>query len=207
MTYAQCGEDEIVMDYFGGRIGVYVDVGAFDGVTNSNTYALQLAGWRGVCVEPSPIAFNRLVEKRLSFATECVQCACVDKSDVGIMPFVLLDSIPQFSGLSPDHEKIKRECDVMGVTVHPMVINVQAVTLDEVLYQSVLGINQIDFISIDTEGTELDVLRGFDLDRWKPQLLCVECNDWRSVGLNGYLVMRGYRVLHTMEINTIFERI
>lgn len=207
MSYAQCGEDEIVMAYFGGRVGVYVDVGAFDGVTSSNTYTLQLAGWRGVCVEPSPNAFNQLVEKRLSPVTECVQCACVDKSDVGVRQFLMMDTIPQFSGLSPDHEKIKRECAVMGVKVNPQVINVRAMTLDEVLNQSAMGINQIDFVSIDTEGTELDVLRGFDLDRWKPQLLCIESNDWRSIGLNDYLAFRGYRVLHAMEINTFYERV
>lgn len=207
MSYAQSGEDAIVLDYFAGRVGVYVDVGAFDGVISSNTYALQLAGWRGVCVEPSPIAFNQLVARRLSSVTECVQCACVDKSDVGTMPFMLLDSIPQFSGISPDAEKVWRECAVMGVAVHPQVINVRAMTLDDVLHQSALDIGQIDFASIDTEGTELDVLRGFDLDRWKPQLLCIESNDWRSVGLNDYLAFRGYRVLHAMEINTFYERV
>ena len=207
MRYSQAGEDAIVLDYFGGRVGVYVDVGAFDGVTSSNTYALQLAGWRGVCIEPSPIAFNKLVESRLSPVTECVQCACVDKLDGGMMPFMLLDTIPQFSGISPDSEKVRRECAVMDVAVHPQVINVRAVTLDDVLNQSALGVEQIDFVSIDTEGTELDVLRGFDLDRWKPQLLCIESNDWRSVGLNNYLAMRGYRVFHAMEINTFFERV
>ena len=60
MRYSQNNEQDIIMQYFIGNRGTFLDIGANDGVTLSNTYALQQAGWGGVLVEPSEEAFNRI---------------------------------------------------------------------------------------------------------------------------------------------------
>ena len=64
----------------------------------------------------------------------------------------------------------------------------------------------IDLVSIDTEGCELDVLDGFDLDRFKPRVLVIE-NDRPSGGeIEPYLTERGYRKFHRQTINDFYVR-
>ena len=58
---SQYGEHLIIEQHFAGRIGHFLDIGAFDGKTNSNTRGLAELGWTGVCVEPSPPAFCELM--------------------------------------------------------------------------------------------------------------------------------------------------
>jgi hypothetical protein len=60
IDYSQHGEQEVILKYFAGTQGTFLDIGANDGVTFSNTYALQLMGWRGVLVDASPVAAARL---------------------------------------------------------------------------------------------------------------------------------------------------
>ena len=58
--FSQNNEQQIIANYFGNFKGTFADIGANNGVTLSNTYALSLAGWYGLCVEPAPSAFDRL---------------------------------------------------------------------------------------------------------------------------------------------------
>ena len=60
MRYSQNNEQDIILSYFQSRKGFFLDIGANDGVTLSNTYALQLQEWKGVLIEPSEEAFNRI---------------------------------------------------------------------------------------------------------------------------------------------------
>jgi hypothetical protein len=59
MKYSQNNEQEIILNFFNGRIGRYLDIGAFDGVAASNTLALAELGWQGTVIEPSPWVFKR----------------------------------------------------------------------------------------------------------------------------------------------------
>ena len=54
--YSQLGEQDIILNYFNGKQGTFLDIGANDGKTFSNSYALSLLGWKGVCVD---VAFSR----------------------------------------------------------------------------------------------------------------------------------------------------
>jgi FkbM family methyltransferase len=60
---SQYGEHLIIEQHFAGRVGHFLDIGAFDGFSNSNTWLLAQAGWTGVCVEPSPPAFCELMKR------------------------------------------------------------------------------------------------------------------------------------------------
>ena len=62
MNYSQNNEQEIILNLFKGRTGTFLDIGANDGITLSNTYALSLQGWKGLLVEASPKAYERLVK-------------------------------------------------------------------------------------------------------------------------------------------------
>ena len=60
--FSQRDEEQVILDHFGDRVGTFLDVGAYDGITFSNTHALALKGWSGVCVEASPSCFVKLMK-------------------------------------------------------------------------------------------------------------------------------------------------
>lgn len=79
-SYSQHGQDTFVYEaFFKGRTepGTFVDVGAYDGVTFSNTLLFERLGWMGVCVEPLPPAFSKLRSSRKAI---CVNCAVADRA-------------------------------------------------------------------------------------------------------------------------------
>jgi hypothetical protein len=63
MFYSQAGQDVWVLQKIGNK-GFFVDIGAHDGVESSNTYALEKAGWSGICVEPNEAAVNKYTVRR-----------------------------------------------------------------------------------------------------------------------------------------------
>lgn len=69
--YSQAGQDKWVHELIGDR-GVFVDVGAYDGIQTSNTYALEQLGWKGVCIEANREVFKELANKR--------GCICINKA-------------------------------------------------------------------------------------------------------------------------------
>lgn len=81
MKYSQYNEQEIILNFFNGRIGRYLDIGAFDGVEMSNTLALAELGWKGTAIEPSPWVFNRLKknyeERQLTQSVKIIEAAAV----------------------------------------------------------------------------------------------------------------------------------
>lgn len=211
--YSQGHEEAFISAYFGldrqlPMKGVYVEIGAYDGITNSNTRALQLAGWSGVCIEANPTAFPSLLMNRADDNTACYDVACVANEDTKQVSFIEFEHLPQFSGLAPASYKVEADARALRLPVSPRVHIVQAMTLNNVLTSFFAGVTgTIDFISLDTEGTELDVLEGLNFDLWQPRLLCIENNDPRNAGLTPFMETRGYRVATVLGINTFYERI
>jgi FkbM family methyltransferase len=188
MMPSQNGEDVLIDSFFGGRrTGLYVEVGAYDGVTFSNTYFLDALGWEGVLVEPAPDQAEACRRSRPH--SRVVQAACgqgggrirfkVAKGGVGIGTL-------SYMGDDPEHEhRIARE----GGTIEE--VEVPLLTLDEVIGNS---IGKIDLLSIDVEGAELQVLESGNLTALSPELIVLEDNtqgvDRRVEDL---LVAAGYR--------------
>jgi len=211
---AQFGEDRILWQVFRGRsMGYFIEVGAYDGVTLSNTYFLEQMGWSGLLVEPILPLCERAAAARPR--SRVIHAACGKKGSRGTAKFTVAQHVPVLSFLRADQEHIDR-CLREGAEL--VEIDVPLRTLDDILLETrktqgaVAGpwVPQagwrIDLVSIDTEGCELDVLDGFDLDRFKPRVLVME-ND-RSVGegIEPYLSGRGYRKFHRRKINDFYIR-
>lgn len=75
-------------------------------------------------------------------------------------------------------------------------------TLDTILGEANL-FNYIDYVSIDTEGTELDVLKGFDLVKWKPKVLLIE-NNYEDMEIEEYLKLFGYKKTLRHHVNDFY---
>ena len=93
--YAQHGEDRALLEFFGGAPGFYVDVGANDGLSNSNTAALDQMGWRGLLVEADPNLADLCRQARPG--STVVACAAADPTRRG--------SESAFQRVSPGHDK------------------------------------------------------------------------------------------------------
>ncbi len=211
---AQFGEDRILWQVFKRRHhGFFIEVGAYDGITLSNTYFLEQMGWAGLLVEPIPELCARAAQVRPR--SQIINAACSKPGSPPRAHFTVTKNVPVLSYLNADKEHVER-CVSEGAEL--VKIEVPVATLDDILLDTrrtpfphgnawvdKLGW-QIDLVSIDVEGSEMDVLTGFDLKRFKPRILIME-ND-RSAGseIQPYLAEQGYRKFHRQKINDFYVR-
>jgi FkbM family methyltransferase len=199
---AQNGEDRWLDRHFAGkRGGFFVDVGAYDGVNLSNSFHFEQLGWTGVLVEPDPDNAARCRDSRPGSRT--FQCAVVDSPDITEITFHQVTDAGVFSttNLSDDHA---RRLANMGRSARSF--QVAARTLDSIL--SEVDAPPIDFVSIDVEGAEMDVLNGFDIQRWKPEIVVVESNSKKRLpAIRDYFLAHGYAYRHSIDVNDFYQRI
>jgi FkbM family methyltransferase len=193
MSYSQLNEEQVIARYFGDHVGTFLDIGANDGKTFSNTYALALKGWSGVCVEPSPKAFERLEDTyKGNPDVLCVNVAVTTENG----PIVLHEASDTLvSSLSDTQPK-----DWAAYNFDWREVEVKGVTFDMLLAIAVQ--TRYDFISIDAEKHDMDILRQIDLDQVGCRLLCIEhgdnprqiekyCTGFRRIALNGINLILG----------------
>lgn len=159
--------------------GLVIEIGAFDGVHLSNSYSLEKIGWKSLCIEPNPNFFKYLVLNRP--LAKNINAAIVNSEHETHVEFYA-ETIGVLSGCSFDEEDIKARYSRRGLTFKPpQKFSVDAKTLDNVLknYQFEMDM-EIDVVSIDVEGFELNVLQGFDIKKFNPKLFVIEANDLDS---------------------------
>ena len=174
ISYAQNCEDVLIRRFFADKKnGFYIDVGAAHPVLDSVTKYFYERGWRGINVEPSPALYEKLSQSRVRDIN--IQCA-VSKQPGEIVLF----DYPN-SGLSTVVENLsenvltrKEQHDYFGVELSSAeVIRVPAKRLDSLL-EEYLPVPEIDFLKIDVEGAEHEVLLSNDWTRFRPKLILVE---------------------------------
>ncbi len=175
-------EDELVWEYFGRKdSGFFVDVGANDPKTYSQTWLLESKGWKGLLVEP----LGRLADKLRAArpASRVFQVACGGPGHAETAEF--------HEAEADGHSSLAPNLVDPGIRYVRME-TVPVLTMDELLAEA--GSPEIDFISIDVEGTQFDVLRGFTLQKHRPKLLFVEdhLTDWKTHFL---IRSQGYRLV------------
>ncbi len=211
---AQFGEDRILWQVFRRRpTGYFIEVGAYDGVTLSNTYFLEQMGWRGLLIEPILPLCQKAADARPR--SRVIHAACSKQGSSGRARFTVAQNVPVLSFLQADREHVDR-CKREGAEL--VEIEVPLVTLDDILLKERKspapfggpwmpnGGWRIDLVSIDTEGCELDVLDGVSLERFKPRILVIENDRPAGAALEPYLNGRGYRKFHRQKINDFYVR-
>lgn len=180
--------------------GFFVDVGAYDGVNLSNSYHFEQIGWTGVLVEPDPhqAALCRASRPR----SHTYQCAAVGSTELKEITYTKVTSgVYSTTMLTDDHAA---RIANMGLTSTS--IQVPAQTLDSMLEEA--HAPELDFVSIDVEGAEMDVLHGFDIRRWKPRIVVIESNSKvRLPAIRDYFVRHGYAYRHSIDVNDFYQRI
>lgn len=188
MYYSQFGEDKILSEIFNGKSnGLCIEVGANDGVNDSTTMYFEKIGWVCILVEPNPVLCKEIRATRSSILFEC---AASDKS--GKVTLFVAEGAERAHGVSTINatEEALNQIKSYGFTYNE--VQVQAKTLDEILGSLKLD-SEIDFISVDVEGHELDVLRGFSIEQWSPKLILMEDNSaYENSTVSNYLKKFGY---------------
>lgn len=168
MNYSQLGQDLQVLKFYGNkRRGYFVEIGASDGIQLSNTYLLEQHGWKGICVEPIPFRYAALVKNRPN--SICVNKPVYNESDKEII-FDICNTSDFLSGISDDIDKHKKTVDADKVSITCL-----TVSLNHLLGQTNAP-NFIEYLSLDTEGSEYEILRTFDFSQYTFGLIDVEHN-------------------------------
>jgi FkbM family methyltransferase len=199
--HAQLGQDQRVLARFGSdRPGYFVEVGASDGVQLSNTLALERDfGWSGVCVEPVPAEFERLCVNRPT--TFCSPNPLADRSGVEVS-FNVWECPRDGTMLSGIADWI----NTRPYTLAGKRITMRTETLTDVLDRAGAPA-VIEYLSLDTEGSELAILRGIDWSRYRFLLIHVEHNfvEPQRTEMRQFLEGVGYRHSATMQWDDEYE--
>jgi FkbM family methyltransferase len=168
---SQLGQDLWVLERTGyKRGGYFVEFGATDGVRLSNTYLLEKAfGWRGICAEPNPAMFDKLRANR-----SCqVSPACVSGVTGEEVDFVFAD---EYGGMVRDMlSDMHAEKRAAFASMPEFRARLETISLHDLLL-SMDAPREIDYLSIDTEGSEWAILRAFPFEQWKVKCVTVEHN-------------------------------
>ena len=193
---SQMGQDMFLNRWFfkNRGPGFFIDVGAFDGILGSNTFYFEKQlKWKGIAFEPNPSAFEAL---RATRSCRLIQGCAYDQD--GQVPFLALSQREQRKGIKPRplRSQLSMVFDsthggamLSGIPEHmdqlqwiewirkPMKLNQTLATvpchrIDTVLNDS--GVKIVDYLSIDVEGAELEVLRGIDFERVQVNVIGVE---------------------------------
>tara|TARA_B110001450_G_scaffold121551_1_gene114575 strand:+ start:941 stop:1558 length:618 start_codon:yes stop_codon:yes gene_type:complete len=202
------GEDKFIKNYFKNKSsGFYIDAGCYHPLDGNNTHLLYKKGWNGINFDINFYSiklFNFLRDRDVNINSG-ISC----KKDKLTMYY--RKEINMLNTLDPKIAKIRFK---NGYKKRSIKVN----TLNFFMSKYFKNLKKIDFINIDVEGSEMDVLKSLNFKFYKPQLICVEIHNTTKInGVNykylksnniyKYLINKKYRVVWKKKYSFIFERI
>ena len=205
MFYSQLEQDRILFERFFKNIkdGFFVDIGAHDGKTCSNTlFYEETLKWNGICIEPLPDVYNLLIKNRKS---KCFNYAiCNDNTE---KDFLELKGYPEMiSGLlecyDPRHlQRVYRELNEHGGS--GKVIKVKTKKLQDILLDN--NVNEIHYLSIDAEGAEFEILNSIDFSKVFIHVIDIENNFSDTFYIiKDFLESKGFTNCFSISFDEIF---
>jgi len=202
--YSQLMQDKFVDDYLNQKEnGFFIEIGAHDGISCSNTlFFEEFRNWQGVCIEPGIEEFKKLNEKRKSHNIH----ACISDYD-GESEFTYIEGYSMMlSGLSESYnraheDRINREVSHHGGIVNK--IKMPVFKLQTILDQ--MNVSYVDYCSIDTEGSEFNIIKSIDFDKTHISIFSIE-NNYGDTTIQNYLATKGYELLTKISWDNIFVK-
>jgi FkbM family methyltransferase len=201
-SYSQEGEDRILYRIFERQSsGFYVDVGAHHPKRFSNTYIFYKRGWRGINIDAMPGSMQEF--KKLRPRDTNIECAIAKEQKE--LTFFMFNE-PALNSFDKELSLHRSETSNYVIIEEK---KIQTKTLEEILMQFLPDGKKIDFLSVDVEGFDLEVLQSNNWNRFKPTYILVECLD-QNDGIEGilqndvykYLIAQGY-VFFAKTFNTV----
>jgi FkbM family methyltransferase len=197
--------DQIIRQYFPEKQnGKCIEVGATDGIHFSNTYHFELNGWECLCIEPVPETFKKLKSNRKN----CLNLAVSSQNNENKnFELFTIHNVEQphsaMSGLEVD-EMLVNDLKKHYPTMERSTIQIETRRLDWCI-QNYFNYKDIDFISIDTEGSELDVLKSFNINDYNIKLFIIE-NNYNSSEIEEYLNNHGWKKDQRSYVNDFYVK-
>ena len=172
---AQHGEDIILWNFFKRKeSGFFIEVGAFDGDQDSNTYAFEKLGWKGILIEAGQGQYKECLSNRPG--SKVIHAAVGGPDAKGTITFHQVTGNEEWGGMLSYLQADERQSwrvNRIGTAINK--VEVPYRSLNDIL--ETCDLEPIDFITIDVEGGELDVLKGFDINKYSPRVIVVENNN------------------------------
>ena len=210
--YGESNTDEKISSYFPNSYkGTFIEVGAAGPTFISLSRHFKESGWTTIGIEANP----HFVVAQRSEGNRVIECAVSDYNSE-CAEFSILHASKWFGGsITMEAASALRpyphvEADLAKGEMYKgkTVINVRVRTLDRIFEEDLKDVSNVDVISIDVEGGELDVLRGFTRTSLYPKLFVVECpyeNRWEEEGV--LLKTMGYRLDQKVSQNHLYLRL
>jgi FkbM family methyltransferase len=202
MYYSQLGQDKIIDEIFNfSNDKFFVEVGAHDGVSCSNTlFFEETRQWKGICIEPSPKNFAKLVQNRKSININ----SCVSNFEGEVNFANIVGYSEMLSGIIDHYDqrhinRINNELAQYGGSAE--IIKVQSVKLQTIF--NLFNVKNVDFCSIDTEGSELEVLNSIDFNKTKIKCFSIE-NNFNTDDVKNFLESKGYNLFVRLSFEDIY---
>jgi len=202
MYISQLGQDRFIDDFFQKKENLkFLDVGAHDGVTISNTFFLEKTrNWSGICIEAQPLEFEKLRTNRT--------CICINvavSNFEGETDFTYVEGYANMlSGISEEYNethiaRIQGEVNHYGGKINTIKVPVKKL-------QTILDENnmfEIDFCSIDTEGSEFSIVQSIDFNKTNVKVFIIE-NNYKETKIKEFLNSKGYSLYKKLEWDDVF---
>lgn len=210
VSYAQSGEDLIVDFLLTWVLGVkdpcYLDIGAHHPHALNNTYLFYKRGSRGVNIEPDPLLFNHI--KKMRPGDININTGVGFNEEPELADFYVMSSKELNTFSKPEAERISR----MGTVSIKEIKTIELININTVL-KKYFSARELDFLSVDVEGLDFEILNSVQFDQYHPKVICVETSVYKA-GTGkvkrketiDLLLDKGYHIYADTCINTIFVR-
>lgn len=195
--YSQNNEEQIILELLKDTNGRLLDIGAYDGKTFSNTYQLLLNGWNGILVEPAPSVIFELIKntQEIKHRIEIVNAAITVNKNNSLLEFN--DSMGDAVSTSS-----KNHYDLWKNQVNYRKVFVNTITIQDIL--QIFG-NNYEFVNIDVEGQNLEILKTIPFVEMNTKVVCVE-HEYKYDAITEIMQKQGFTEYARNGENMIFRK-
>ena len=166
-SYSMDGEDIFILNHFKNKNnGFYIDVGCYHPLHRNNTFLLHKNGWSGINIDIHQFSIDLFNYLR----PDDVNLNCAVSNSNGVTKMFYQKKLSQLSTIDEKQAKIAFQGNIKTSEI-------KCFTLDAILEKLKFNDKKIDLLDIDVEGADLKVLKGFNLEKFKPELICVETHE------------------------------
>jgi FkbM family methyltransferase len=200
--FSQCSQDKFLNEviFNNKKEGFFIDIGAHDGISYSNSLFFErFNNWNGICIEPNPSVFSKLNSFRKSTNLN----VCIGAFNKTIKFTQIEGYAEMLSGISESYDErhIQRiEKDIANKGGKRNEILVEMITLSSI---EMLKNKKIDFISIDTEGNEFDIVSSFNFSELDVNAVVIE-NNYNDERIKNFLLKHNFILLYKLELDDVY---
>lgn len=201
--YSQFQQDKFAYENYlkNKKNGFFVDIGAYDGECDSNSLFFENLGWNGICVEPNPEMFEKMIKVRKCV---CLPYAISDKNEINQF-FQIKEGGPAvLSGLV--NEFTQQAIARINTDLNPTTQDFDYIEVECRTFDNIVDVYDIDFLSLDTEGNELKILQSIDFNKYNIDIITVENNDYDNKFIN-FLTNKNYTFITRLGCDELFKKI